>query len=152
MFSMGLMRPKSKGLIWLKSANPKDDPMIIYNFLADKCDRNILTMGLRKTREIAQQKAFFNLRKEEITPGPSVLSDNDILNWLKTSVSTEYHPSSTCRMGVDDNSVTNSFGLVHNTEGLRIVDASIMRTNVTANLNVPVLMIAEKIAAHLTES
>ena len=149
MFSMGLMRPKSKGVIRLNSANPKDDPRIIYKFLSCDYDTKILTRGLWKTREIAQQKAFSGLQTSEITPGPSIVSDTDIKCWLKNSVSTEYHPSSSCRMGVDDNSVTNQVGLVHNTEALRIVDASIMRSNVTANLNVPVLMIAEKISATL---
>ena len=150
MFSMGLMRPKSKGLIRLKSANPRDKPEIRYNFLSSNYDIKILTQGLRKTREIAQQKAFKNLKTNEITPGASVTSDQEVHSWLKNSASTEYHPSSSCRMGIDDNSVTNQVGLVHNTEALRIVDASIMRSNVTANLNVPVLMIAEKISAALS--
>ena len=150
MFSMGLMRPKSKGLIRLKSANPRDKPEIRYNFLSSNYDIKILTQGLRKTREIAQQKAFENLKTNEITPGASVISDQEVHSWLKNSASTEYHPSSSCRMGIDDNSVTNQVGLVHNTEALRIVDASIMRSNVTANLNVPVLMIAEKISADLS--
>ena len=97
-----------------------------------------------------QQKAFKNLKTNEITPGASVISDKEVHSWLKNSASTEYHPSSSCRMGIDDNSVTNQVGLVHNTEALRIVDASIMRSNVTANLNVPVLMIAEKISATLS--
>ena len=66
MFSMGLMRPKSKGLIRLKSANPRDKPEIRYNFLSSNYDVKILTQGLRKTREIAQQKAFENLKTNEI--------------------------------------------------------------------------------------
>ena len=102
--------------------------------------------GLRKTRVIAAQKAFDNLRTEETSPGPSVQSDDEIGAWLRASASTEYHPCSTCKMGIDDNSVTNNFGLIHEVEALRIVDASIMPNNVTANLNAPVLMIAEKLA------
>ena len=60
--------------------------------------------------------------------------------------STEYHPCSTCRMGTDERSVTDEQGRVHEVEGLRVVDASIMPSNVTANLNAPVIMMAEKIA------
>lgn len=73
-------------------------------------------------------------------------SDDEIGSWLRANASTEYHPCSTCKMGIDDNSVTNNYGLVHEVEALRIVDASIMPNNVTANLNAPVLMIAEKLA------
>ena len=102
--------------------------------------------GLRKTRVIASQKAFDNLRIEETSPGPSVQSNDEIAAWLRASASTEYHPCSTCKMGTDDGSVTNSDGLVHEVEALRIVDASIMPKNVTANLNAPVIMIAEKLA------
>ena len=93
--------------------------------------------------------AFSALRTEELSPGPSVKSNKEIRNWLRSIVSTEYHPCSSCRMGFDDNSVTDQEGKVHETEGLRIVDASIMRSNVTANLNAPVLMIAEKVADHI---
>ena len=146
MFSMGLMRPESKGSVKLKSSDPKAPPELRYNFLKEKIDELVMINGLRKTRVIAAQKAFDNLRTEETSPGPSVQSDDEIGAWLRASASTEYHPCSTCKMGIDDDSVTNNFGLVHEVEALRIVDASIMPNNVTANLNAPVLMIAEKLA------
>ena len=73
-------------------------------------------------------------------------SDKEISSWLRANATTEYHPCSTCRMGTNENSVTDTNGLVHETDGLRVVDASIMPGNVTANLNAPVLMIAEKLA------
>ena len=146
MFSMGLMRPKSKGSVKLKSADPEKPPKFRYNFFKEKVDQVVMINGLSKTRVIAAQKAFDKLRTEEISPGPSVKSDKEIVAWLRASASTEYHPSSTCRMGDDDHSVTNCDGLVHETEALRIVDASIMPNSVTANLNAPVLMIAEKLA------
>jgi len=146
MFSLGLMRPDSKGTVKLKSANPRDHPELKYNFLKEKTDQIAMINGLRKTREIAAQKAFDKLRTDEISPGFSVQSDDEISAWLKANGSTEYHPCSTCRMGIDDNSVTNGEGLVYETEALRIIDASIMPSNVTANLNAPVIMIAEKLA------
>ncbi len=146
MFSMGLMRPESKGTVKLKSSNPKAPPELRYNFLKEKSDELVMINGLRKTRVIASQKAFDNLRIEETSPGPSVQSNDEITAWLRASASTEYHPCSTCKMGTDDGSVTNSDGLVHEVEALRIVDASIMPKNVTANLNAPVIMIAEKLA------
>ena len=146
MFSMGLMRHKSKGSILLKSADPNIHPLFRYNFFSNSDDELAMIDGFKKTREIANQAAFDNLKKQEVSPGFSVQSDSEISNWLRANASTEYHPCSTCRMGIDDNSVTNKEGLVYETEGLRVVDASIMPFNVTANLNAPVLMIAEKIA------
>ncbi len=92
------------------------------------------------------QNAFNGLRLDEISRAPDVTTDGEILAWLRSSASTEYHPCSTCRMGIGDDSVTNGEGFVYATEGLRIVDASIMPHNVTANLNAPVIMIAEKIS------
>ena len=146
MFSMGLMRPLSKGTIRLKSSNPKAHPELKYNFFSNPIDERAMIDGLRKTRNMASQTAFDGLRTVETSPGPSVQSDNEISSWLRANASTEYHPCSTCRMGTSENSVTDSNGLVHETEGLRVVDASIMPNNVTANLNAPVLMIAEKLA------
>jgi choline dehydrogenase len=146
MFSMGLMRPLSKGTIRLKSSNPKAHPELKYNFFSNSLDEKAMIDGLHKTREMASQAAFDGLRTVETSPGPSVKSDKEISSWLRANATTEYHPCSTCRMGNNENSVTDTNGLVHETDGLRVVDASIMPGNVTANLNAPVLMIAEKLA------
>ena len=110
--------------------------------MASKKESDALWKRLKK----ACTTFFDNLKKQEVSPGFSVQSDSEISNWLRANAWTEYHPCSTCRMGIDDNSVTNKEGLVYETEGLRVVDASIMPFNVPANLNAPVLMIAEKIA------
>ena len=146
MFSMGLMRPESRGRVMLKSAAPNSAPSILYNFFETEQDRQTMINGLRRTREMAAQAAFDGLRREELAPGKDVQSDGDILRWLRANASSEYHPSSTCRMGTDDNSVTDTNGMVHGTSALRVVDASIMPFNVTANLNAPVIMMAEKLA------
>ena len=146
MFSMGIMRPRSRGRVWLRSADPCDHPAILFNYLDHEDDRRAMAEGLRRTRTMARQPAFDPWRGEELLPGSDVDSDAEILAWLRECGSTEYHPCSTCRMGTDDGSVTDHAGRVHGTEGLRVVDASIMPHNVTANLNAPVLMIAEKLA------
>ncbi len=146
MFSMGLMRPNSRGQVSLRSADPSNYPSIVYNYFASERDRKVMINGLRLTREMAKQEAFDGLRRHEIAPGSDVTSDKEILAWLRSNVSSEYHPCSTCRMGASENSVTNGEGFVHETDGLRVVDASIMPHNVTANLNAPVIMIAEKIS------
>ena len=146
MFSMGLMRPESHGKVMLKSGNPNHHPSIAYHFFEAERDRQVMIDGVRRTREMAAQPAFDGLRSHELAPGKDVQSDDEIMSWLRATASTEYHPTSTCRMGTGDNSVTNAEGLVHETEGLRVVDASIMPHNVTANLNAPVIMMAEKLA------
>ncbi|MDE0046335.1 MAG: choline dehydrogenase [bacterium] len=146
MFSMGLMRPRSRGRIWLKSADPRQHPAILFNHLDHEDDRRAMTEGLKRTRTMAAQPAFDPWRGEETIPGRHVQSDADILAWLAEEGTTEFHPCSSCRMGTGDDSVTDHEGRVHGTEALRVVDASIMPHNVTANLNAPVLMLAEKIA------
>ena len=146
MFSLGLMRPKSKGLVGLKSADPQKPPGFRCNFVKENLDQLAMINGLRKARVIAAKKAFNKLRTEEISPGRSVQSDKEILAWLRASAPTEYDLSSICRISNDDNSVTNGDGLVHETLALKIVDAFIMPNSVAANLNAPVLMIAEKLA------
>lgn len=146
MFSMGIMRPASRGRVRLKSADPGEAPLIRFNYLEAQSDRREMIDGVRRTREMVAQRAWDAHRGAEMTPGPGVETDAEILAWIRSAGSTEYHPCSTCRMGVDEGSVTDSAGRVHGLEGLRVVDASIMPHNVTANLNAPVIMLAEKLA------
>ena len=146
MFSMGIMRPASRGRVWLKSANPVEYPAIRFDYLQAKSDRREMIDGVRRTREMVASQAWDELRGAEIAPGPGARSDEDILAWIRSVGSTEYHPCSTCRMGTGEDSVTDGEGRVHELEGLRVIDASIMPNNVTANLNAPVIMLAEKLA------
>jgi choline dehydrogenase len=140
------MRPQSRGRIALKSADPQAQPSILFNYLDTESDRRVMIDGLHRTREMAAQRAFEGLRGGELSPGIDVQSDTEILAWLAAEGTTEYHPCSTCRMGTGDDSVTDGEGRVYGVEGLRVIDASIMPHNVTANLNAPVIMIAEKLA------
>lgn len=146
MFSMGLMRPESRGSVTLRSGDPTDHPVIRFNYFDTYKDRQSMIDAFKRTREMAAQPAFDKLRTDEIAAGSDVQSDEEIMTWMRQTVSTEYHPCSTCRMGTGDDSVTDHEGRVHGTEGLRVVDASIMPHNVTANLNAPIIMMAEKIA------
>ena len=146
MFSMGIMRPESRGWVKLASADPKAAPRIRFNYLDAEADRRVMIDGLRRTREMAAQQAFDGLRTAEMSPGPDAKSDAEILAWLRSAGSSEYHPCSTCRMGTGEDSVVDEEARVHGLEALRVVDASIMPHNVTANLNAPVIMLAEKLA------
>ena len=146
MFSMGIMRPASRGSVRLKSSNPNEHPAIRFNYLDVMSDCREMIDGVRRTREMVASQAWHALRGAELSPGPEVQSDKQILAWIRSVGSTEYHVCSTCRMGTDELSVTNGDGRVHGVEALCVVDASIMPSNVTANLNAPVIMMAEKIA------
>ncbi|MEX2200073.1 MAG: choline dehydrogenase [Dongiaceae bacterium] len=146
MYSMGIMRPASRGWVRLRSANPAEHPTIRFNYLEAESDRREMIDGVRRTREMAAQRTWDELRGEEITPGAPIQTDEEILAWIRTVGSTEYHPTSSCRMGTGEDAVTDRQGRVHGIEALRVIDASIMPNNVTANLNAPVIMIAEKLA------
>ena len=101
---------------------------------------------MRLTREIFAQPAFDRFRGDELAPGPSVRSDAEIDDYLARKAETAYHPSCTCKMGSDAMAVTDHAGRVHGLQGLRVVDASIMPAIVSGNLNVPTIMMAEKLA------
>ena len=146
MYSMGIMRPASRGRVQLKTADPARHPAIRFNYLEERSDCKEMVDGVRRTREMVEQPAWDELRGMELAPGPDVQTDEEILSWIRATGSTEFHPCSTCRMGTDEKSVTDGAGLVHGVAGLRVIDASIMPNNVTANLNAPVIMMAEKIA------
>ncbi len=143
---VGPMRPTSKGFVKLKSADPKQHPYVLFNYMQTEQDQKEMRAGIRLTREILNQKAFDEFRGAELAPGSSVDSDEAIDAFVREKAESAYHPSCTCRMGTDDMAVVDGSGRVHGVDGLRVVDASIMPDVVSGNLNVPVIMMAEKLA------
>ncbi len=139
-------RPTSVGYINLRSSNPTDKPMLFFNYLETEDDRRRFIQGIRKTRAIIAQRAFDRYRGKEIYPGPEATTDSDILNYIKASVSTDYHPSCSCKMGTDSSAVVDQEMRVHGIKRLRVVDASVMPRITSANLNAPVQMIAARAA------
>ena len=89
-------------------------------------------------------KAMQNIRGKELAPGPDEIDDYDLLEWVKETAETTYHPVGTCKMGQDKMSVVNEELIVKSFENLRVVDASIMPTLTSGNTNAPTIMIAEK--------
>jgi len=130
----------------LRSADPFDKPVIHANYLSAEADRLTMRAGFRIMREVLQQKAFEKFKGWEVTPGPDVESDRDVDAYIAQYANTVYHPVGTCRMGVDPDSVVDEELRVRGVEGLRVCDASVMPTLVSANTNAPTIMIAEKTA------
>lgn len=140
------LRPESRGNVWLRSADPRDPVRILNNFLSTDEDRRVLRESVRMMRQIGEQAAFGGMRGAEFLPGEHVSSDDDdaIDAYVRETLSTVFHPTSTCRMGTDDNAVVDGDLRVRGVDALRVVDASIMPDIVGGNLNATVIMLAEK--------
>ena len=138
------MRPTSTGFVKLESADPYEQPRIRFNHLRTENDRLEIREGVRLTREVIDQAAMSPYRGREIAPGNHVQSDDDLDAFARANAQTSHHPACTCKMGYDDMAVVDGEARVHGLEGLRVVDASIMPKIVSANLNGPTIMLAEK--------
>jgi choline dehydrogenase len=141
-----LMRPTSLGSVTLNSADPRQPPRILFNYLETEQDRADMRAAARLVREIINQPAMAAFKGEERVPGPHAQSDEALDAWARQVTETGYHASGTCKMGPigDPQAVVDPQLRVHGLEGLRVVDASIMPTIVSGNTNAPTVMIAEK--------
>ncbi|MBL4714495.1 MAG: choline dehydrogenase [Alcanivorax sp.] len=146
---LGANKPKSRGWVKLKSADPEAPPEIVFNYFAEEEDKEAFRAGLRWTREIFAQPALDEYRGKEVSPGPDVQTDEQIDQWLAETAETAYHPAGSCRMGTDAMAVVDPECRVHGVRNLRVVDSSIMPTVTNGNLNAPTIMIGEKAADHI---
>lgn len=144
-FWVGLARPASRGHVRLKSADPFQAPEIVFNHMAEYEDMRELAEGVDLAHRIVAQSPLASRIKAELSPGTH-MSRKQLEAWIAANIGTSYHPSGTCRMGHGDASVVDTAGRVHGTEGLRVVDASIMPKTVTGNICASVYMMAEKIS------
>jgi len=146
-FLLGIQptRPTSRGHIGLRSADPFDVPEIHPNSLSTNRDLSEMIQGCRLMRKIAASPALQSVIDEEITPGPAIQSDEDMLEDVRNRCSTVFHPVSTCRMGPDaSENVVDARLKVYGVDGLRVVDASIFPTVTSGNTNAPAIMVGEK--------
>jgi choline dehydrogenase len=148
---VGPMRSKSRGFVRLTSADARDKPRILFNYLRHRDDMVEMRACVRLTREIFAQKAFDPYRGREIQPGEDIVTDEQIDAFVRAKVESAYHPSCSCRMGRlnDPMAVVDPEARVIGIEGLRVVDSSIMPSITTGNLNAPTIMLAEKCADHV---
>ncbi len=141
------LRPESRGAITLATPDPFAKPHIQANYLSAETDRRCMVEGVKLARRLAQTAAMRPWAAEELSPGARAQTDDEILDWIRRSGGTIYHPTSTCRMGGDEASVVDPELRVRGIQGLRVADASIMPTVVSGNTNAPCIMIGEKCAA-----
>ncbi|MFK7964068.1 MAG: GMC family oxidoreductase [Burkholderiaceae bacterium] len=147
-------RPESAGYVRARSADPFSPPDVQGNYLAQENDRQVLLAALRLSRRILSSAPFSPYVEHEIWPGTDRQTDDALLDHARRTGNTAYHPMGTCRMGPADksDSVVDAKLRVHGIDCLRVADASIMPTILSANLNAGALMIGEKAADLLVEA
>jgi choline dehydrogenase len=144
---IGPMTSDARGTVKATSRDPRRKPALRFNYLSTEQDRREWVEAIRVTRRILGQPAFGPYSGGELSPGPAVESDAEILDWVARDAETALHPSCTCRMGTDEQSVVDPATLgVHGIDGLRVVDASVFPYVPNGNIYAPVMMTAEKAA------
>jgi choline dehydrogenase len=144
---VGPMYSDARGSVKVKSGDPTQAPALRFNYLSTAQDRREWVEVIRCARRILAQPAFAPYDGGEVSPGAAVASDEQILDWVAKDGETAYHPSCTCKMGVDALAVVDPQTMrVHGLEGLCVVDASAMPYVTNGNIYAPVMMLAEKAA------
>ena len=146
---VGPMYSDAKGTVRITSTDPLVKPAVRFNYLSTEQDRREWIEAVRVARRILSQPAFEPYNDGEVSPGPSVETDEEIMDWVAKDSETALHPSCTCKMGAADDEmavVDPATMRVHGVEGLRVVDASVMPIVSNGNIYAPTMMIAEKAA------
>ncbi|MEV4563146.1 choline dehydrogenase [Nonomuraea sp. NPDC049419] len=144
---IGPMYSDARGSVRITSTDPRHKPALRFNYLSTEQDRREWVEAIRHARKILSQPAWADLDGGEISPGPRVQTDEEILAWVAEDGETALHPSCTCKMGTDEQSVVDPETMrVHGLDGLRVADASAMPYVTNGNIYAPVMMLAEKAA------
>ena len=144
---VGPMYSDARGSVKIKSADPAIHPALRFNYLSTSQDRREWVEAIRCARHILTQPAFAPYNAGELSPGPQVASEAEILEWVARDGETALHPSCTCKMGVDALAVVDPLTMrVRGLDGLRVADASAMPYVTNANIYAPTMMLAEKAA------
>lgn len=146
---VGPMYSDVRGTVKIRSRDPRMHPAVRFNYLSTENDRKEWVEAVRTTRHIMAQAAFSKFDGGEVSPGPSVETDEEILDWIRRDAETALHPSCTAKMGPrsDEMAVVDPDTMaVYGTEGLFVVDASVMPAVSNGNIYAPIMMIAERAA------
>jgi choline dehydrogenase len=144
---VGPMYSDARGTVRIRSTDPNVHPALQFNYLSTAQDRREWVEAITVARQILGQPAFERYDGGELSPGPGVATDEQILAWVGSDAETALHPSCTARMGTDDGAVVDPATMrVHGIDGLRVVDASVFPFITNANIYAPVIMVAEKAA------
>jgi len=144
---VGPMYSNSTGTVKITSTDPRDKPAVQFNYLSTEQDRREWVEAIRTARRILTQPAFEPFNGGEVSPGPAVETDEEILAWVANDAETALHPSCTAKMGTDDMAVVDPTTMrVHGVDGLAVVDASVMPVVTNGNIYAPTMMIAERAA------
>uniref|UniRef100_UPI003566F9C8 GMC oxidoreductase n=1 Tax=Thalassovita aquimarina TaxID=2785917 RepID=UPI003566F9C8 len=148
---VGPMRSESRGSVTLRSADPKDAPVIRFNYMSEDSDWRDFRACIRLTREIFGQEAFRPYVRNPIQPAAELQSDDEIDGFIREHAESAYHPCGTCRMGAADDpmAVVDPQARVIGVAGLRVADSSIFPRITNGNLNAPSIMVGEKVSDHL---
>lgn len=138
--------PQSRGSVHAVSPDPETPPRIVANYLSSPKDRVAALRGLKLARRVGSHPALRRFLIEETRPGPNCTDDADLLDYASRVGQTSYHPVGTCRMGTDPDAVVDPSCRVHGTDGLRVIDASVMPFIVASNTNAPSIAIGEHAA------
>ena len=145
----GIIRPMSRGRLWLRSADPARRPALDPRYLQDPADVKALLTSLTLSREIGAGGALKDWRAAEIAPGPDIRTEDELLEYGMRNLITYHHQVGTCKMGIDRLAVTTPDLRVHGIDGLRVADASVMPAVTSGNTNAPTIMIGERCAEFL---
>jgi choline dehydrogenase len=144
---IGPMYADTRGHVKIRSTDPHEHPSMLFNYLSTPNDRREWVEAIRVARDILNQPGLAEFNAGEISPGPAVETDDEILEWVRKDAETALHPSCTAKLGTGDDAVVDPTTMkVHGVEGLRAVDASVFPYVTNGNIYAPVMMVAEKAA------
>lgn len=139
-------RPRSRGRVWLRSANPFDAPLIDPAYLSEARDIALIMEGVRAVRSIVRAEPLASLLASELAPGSGVSNDEQLDRAIRASADCVWHPVGTCRMGNDPSAVVDPRLRIQGVDCVRVADASVMPQITSANTNAPTIMIGERAA------
>jgi choline dehydrogenase len=141
------MYADTRGHVRIRSTDPREHPSLLFNYLSTPNDRREWVEAVRVARDILNQPGLAPYNAGELSPGPSVETEDEILAWVARDAETALHPSCTAKMGIEDDAVVDPTTMgVHGVERLRVVDASVFPFVTNGNIYAPVMMVAEKAA------